>query len=536
MLTSILDRLTAPLCDAVTGRTDSRQMLARLEQANLFLVSLDEYRQWYRYHHLFADILRADLGDSAQAPLHGRAARWLEANGLIPEAVEHALAAADPDQMARLIDQGGIWAYRRGEMGTIMRWVDAVPAPVLQTNAELLVLRAWSLFLSGRIPEAAGFSLGLQLPPGASDLTRGKLLTLQAWLLNEQDAEADGLSRQAMQLIAEDEPVFRATAILQLGRAQAARGAVAEAAGTLRLADEVARTSGNLFSIALGELLYQSGSLDEARTCLRDGLDAARRLSLDTILLDAALTEALLEQAAGRPQAALAIARTAQERARQARLPRLVGWLGALQADLALRQGDLSAAIQWAETVQTGAADPARELEAFTSVRVLLARGRPALARPLLDGLRAAAEAAGRGRSLITVHILRALCCHGLADESGATAALEEAVRLAAPGEYRRAFLDEDPQVLQLLRRVRPAAPAFVDSMVPPAPQGADRLTERELEVLRLVAEGLSNADIARRLFVTPGTAKWHVLNLLGKLGVSNRTQAAARARELKML
>ncbi|HYG58093.1 MAG TPA: LuxR C-terminal-related transcriptional regulator, partial [Symbiobacteriaceae bacterium] len=405
----------------------------------------------------------------------------------------------------------------------------------------------------------------------------------QAWLLNEQGAETEELSRQAVQLIAEDQPVFRATALLQLGRAQAARGAVAEALAILRPAYEVARTGGNLLNvsgvstelarclsrygqrgaaealcrevlqhcvdhrgrsqplagitrIALGELLYQSGNLDEARICLRDGLDAARRLSLDTYLLDAALTEALLEQAAGQPQAALAIARSAQERARQARLPRLVSLLGALQADLALRQGDLSAAIQWAETAGSDVADPARELEAFTCVRVLLARGRHAQARPLLDGLRAAAEAAGRGRSLITVHILLALCCHGLGDESGASAALEEAVRLAAPGEYRRAFLDEDPHVLQLLRRVRPAAPAFVDSLTPPAPQGTDLLTERELDVLRLVAEGLSNADIARRLFVTPGTAKWHVLNLMGKLGVSNRTQAVARARELNLL
>lgn len=581
--TSILDRFTASLCDAVTGRTDGRQMLARLEQANLFLVPLDDRREWYRFHHLFADILRAELREDERAPLHGRAARWLEENGWIPEAVEHALAAADSEEMTRLIDQGAVWAYRRGEMGTVMRWVDALPASALQTNADLLVLKAWSLFLSSRILEAAAFALRLQLPPGASDLTRGKLLILQAWLLSEQDTEAEALSLQAVQLIPESEPVFRATALLQIGRAQAARGTVAMALATLRLAYEVALTSGNLFTvsavtielarcldqhgqrgeaeahcrevlqrcvdhrgrpmplagitrIALAELLYQSGRTDEARTCLRDGLDSARRLSVDMYLLEAAWTEALLEQAAGNPSSALTIARTSQERAQQARLPRLASLLAALQADLRLRQGDIAAATRWTETARPDTASPARELEAFTYVRMLLAQGRPAQARTLLDGLRAAAEEAGRVRRLITIHILQALCCHALTDTSGTTAALEQAVRLAAPGGYRRAFLDEDPQVLQLLRWVRPAAPAFVDSLAPPAPDGADLLTERELDVLQLVAEGLSNADIARRLFVTSGTAKWHVRNLFGKLGVSSRTQAVARARELHLL
>ncbi|MFZ5825353.1 MAG: LuxR C-terminal-related transcriptional regulator [Bacillota bacterium] len=581
--TSILDRFTAPLCDAVTGRTDSRQMLARLEQANLFLVPLDDRREWHRYHHLFADILRAELQESEKAPLHGRAARWLEENGRIPEAVEHGLAAADPNEMARLVDLGAVWAYRRGEMGTIMRWVDALPASVLQTNADLLVLKAWSLFMSGRIPEAAGFALGLQLPPGASDLARGKLLILQAWLLSEQETEAESLSRQAVQLIPEDQPIFRATALLQLGRAQAARGAVAEALATLRLAYAMAWTGGNLLNVtgvttelarclsqhgqrgeaetlcrevlqrcvdhrgrplplagvtrvALGELLYQSGRLDEARTCLLDGLDSARRLSMDTYLLDAAWTEALLEQATGQPAESLAIARTAQERAQRARLPRLASLLAALEADLGLRQGDRAAAIRWMETARPDTANPARELEALTCVRTLLAQGRSAEARTLLGEMRAAAEAAGRVSRLITIHILQALCCHALADKPGATAALEQAVRLAAPGEYRRAFLDEDPQVLQLVRWVRPVAPAFIDSLTPPAPQGSDLLTEREIDVLKLVAEGLSNAEIARKLFMTPGTAKWHVQNLLGKLEVSNRTQAVARARELHLL
>lgn len=584
-LTSVLDRFTAPLCDAVTGRTDARQILARLERDNLFLVPLDDCRQWFRYHHLFADILRAELGAGEQAPLHGRAARWFEANELIPEAVEHALAAADPAELTRLIDLGSFWAFRQAEMGTVMRWVDALPASILHANANLLVLKAWSLFLSGRIPEAADFALGLQLPPNASALARGKLLTLQAWLLNEQEAEAEALSRQALQLISEEEPVFRATAVAQLGRAQAAGGAVAEAVATLRRASVIAWTSGNLFTvsavtvelarclsrhgerseaealcrevlqrcvdhrgrplplaglirIALGEVLYQAGRLDEARACLRDGLDAARRLSLEMYLLEAAWTEALLEQAAGGP-AARHIACTAQEGARQARLPRQVSRLGALQADLALRQGDTAAAIQWADTARPDTANPARELEALTCVRTLLAQRRYAEARTLLDRLNAAAEAAGRVSSLITIRILQALCFHAQGDEPGATAALDQAVRLAAPGEYRRAFLDEDPQVLQLLRRVRPLAPAFVDSLVPPAPpapQETDLLTERELDVLRLVAEGLSNADIARRLFVTLGTAKWHLMNLFGKLGVSSRTQAVARARALHLL
>jgi LuxR family maltose regulon positive regulatory protein len=190
-----------------------------------------------------------------------------------------------------------------------------------------------------------------------------------------------------------------------------------------------------------------------------------------------------------------------------------------------------------------------REVEYFTYARVLLAQNRPAEARTLLANLERYARNGGLYRTLITVNILQARAQQAPGQKEQALARLEEAVRLAAPEGYRRAFLDEGQAVFALLPGVRHLAPAFVDDLLggvpaelsrqrpsPPAQLLAEPLSERELEVLQLVAAGLSNSEIADRLFLSVGTVKTHVHNIFGKLGVSGRPQAIARARELNLV
>lgn len=223
-----------------------------------------------------------------------------------------------------------------------------------------------------------------------------------------------------------------------------------------------------------------------------------------------------------------------------------------VEADILLKQGNIAAAERWAETLRlspTDALHHLRESDYFTYARLLLARKRPAEASTLLGNFERFAQSGGRQRSLITVYILQALTQQALGIEEQAHTTLEKALSLAAPEGYRRAFLDEGQPLIELLGDVRQPAPGFVDQLLGHAQVEAsiqqvalqsqplpEPLSERELEILRLVAEGLSNREIAERAFISQGTVKSHVHNILEKLDVDNRTQAVARARELELL
>ncbi|NTU62487.1 MAG: hypothetical protein HGB05_03590, partial [Chloroflexi bacterium] len=234
-------------------------------------------------------------------------------------------------------------------------------------------------------------------------------------------------------------------------------------------------------------------------------------------------------------------------------LARVVAFMNMLDADFNVRQGHLTAAQRWADTAGLSSdAVPGAGYEStsFTYVRLLRAQQRWPEALELLKRLDVQMTAGGRRGRLITVSLLQALTYHDLHDNAAALKALERAVRLAAPEDYRRRFLDEGEDVARLLPTVRDAASTFVDEVLrafsPSDPDSIapihasqpsiDRLSDQELNVLRLLADGLSNQAIAEKLVITVGTAKWHVHNLYSKLGVSNRTQAVARARELKLI
>ena len=222
-------------------------------------------------------------------------------------------------------------------------------------------------------------------------------------------------------------------------------------------------------------------------------------------------------------------------------------WLAALEAQASLQQGDLAAAVHWAEVnslIPDGVPRRWNEFLYFAYVRLLLAQDRPEEAENLLAAMEHSAQQGERRRNLITVYLQQALVHKMLGRGEQALARIKDALRLAAPQDYRRAFLDEGPAVLELLSRVRHIAPAFVDSLqisgdqdVHPA-QGAlvEPLTDREAEILQLIAAGRSNPEIAELLYLSLNTVKWHAKNLYAKLGVSNRVEAITRAQELDLL
>ena len=613
--TSILDRLTGPLCDAITGREDGRQVLLALDQANLFIVRLDESRQWCRYHRLFRDLLRAQRATLDVAPLHLRAARWYEAHGFLDEAMDHALAATDWDEAERLIVPAAAQAIGQGRFATLNRWLDAVPEARLRQSPDLATLKGWSSLAVGQFEAAESWTdlaEGL-LPAGASPASQATVVCLRTYFAQFRSdiPRVIELAGRALALLEAEDPYgLRGAALGNLASAQVMMGDIRAATQAYGEMARLGREAGHALSavgastslawflhlqgdpreaialcrealdesvdargspiplagpvhVALGLIYYDLNELASTREHLVQGLELRKRLGPTTGALQAAFVLAWIRQLAGEEEAALATARAARQEAAQLNMAQANLLVAALEADLQWKQGNLEAVERWAETAGLSPADPPhflRETEYFTYARFLIAKDRLAEVQTLLVHLERYARSSGLQRSLVTVLILQAAAEQAAGHSTEALARLGEALHLAAPGGYVRAFLDEGPAVLELLPGVRHLAPAFVDSLLgatpaepsrSPSPSGrgvrgegscprgqplVEPLSERELEVLALVAEGLSNREIAGKLFISVGTVKSHVHNICGKLAAGSRTQAAAQARELGLL
>lgn len=574
--TAVLDRLCGPLCDALTGREDGQAMLERLERANLLVVPLDEERRWYRYHHLFAEFLRVQLArvyPMRAAALHGAAAGWYAAAGLLAEAIPHALAAGDWAEAAGLLARVSRGLLQAGEAATLQGWLGALPAEVAAQPA-LLVAHGWCLLMAGRLAEAADLLAPLHGPDDGFEAAgvladagplRGEVAAILATAasVTMDTARTISLAEEALALLPAQEQFVRSIVGLSLGSALMIGGRLDRAEGALLEAVAGAAGAGSLFlrlmlraslaqvyewqgrlqvaaalyaevlalagpeesapvgalayaRVGLGGILHAQGDLGGGEQMLRDGLRQAQCWGSTEVVLGAYQSLIKLYLSAGRPAEAEAC--VAQARPLVRSLGQGATLLEALAARVALAQGDGAAATRWAEeTMGVHAAHPAlvQEQLQLVQARVFLAAGQPASALALLQAAQASADAAGRVSSLIEVLLLTARAAAALGDGRGAQAALVRARELAMPAGFVQLLRDEVPQA---------------------TPPLAEPLTERELEVLQLTAAGLANTEIAQRLFITEGTVKVHLNRIFGKLAVRNRTQAAARARELRLL
>jgi LuxR family maltose regulon positive regulatory protein len=627
--TSVLERLSGELCDAVTGRSGSQAMLHHIEEAGLFLVPLDEVRGWWRYHHLFADLLRARLEQEQPGrvqELHRAAAAWSDEHDLGDDAVRHALAAGDGAWAAQLVERYVDVLLRGSEGVTLRRWLSTLPVEVLRARPRLCLAQGFNAVVSGQVEaiepllddaERAFAATGSQPPeppagpaggvlanvPAGIAFLRAELARLRGdaaraadWdrqaraLLGESDfylrtlvranlAVADWLrgqlgqaERSLVEALAERRAVglgYLATRVCHdLGQVQRAWGNLDAALATYRGALEIAGEGGSqpphlgMAHVGLAEVLYERDELATALDHATRGVTLCRQLAFTPPLAAGLTILARIRQAHGDAAAA----REAMGEAAQVELsPQVVALLNPVpsqRARLLLAQGDVTAVAQWAKAAGISPDDEPdypREPAYLLLARVLLAQDRPGPAVTLLQRLLATAASQGRTGSVIEIQALRALALAARGDHAGALGALAEAVTLGCPQGYVRVFADEGAPMRALLTRLSAArkdqrAPArdmdpdYVGRLLRAGtaprsrraaatlPGMAEPLTDRELEVLQLLAAGRSNQRIAHELVVALDTVKKHVTHVLGKLGAANRTEAVARARQLGLI
>lgn len=607
--TSILDRLCGPLCDAVlcAPSASGQETLQYLERANLFIVPLDGERRWYRYHHLFGDLLRQRLGQSETAgeirALHVRASQWYEDNGLEVAALHHAGAANDVRRATRLIEGREMPLHFRGAPVPVLNWLRSQPPTVLDAWPSLWTTYASVLLVTG---QQSGVEAKLQAAEAAVAAARpgalpddemrdviGRVAAIRATLAlaSYQADTVIAQSKRALEYLRPDNLAFRTFTIFKLGHAYQIRGDRAAAGEAYSEAISISQTSGNTITTIAATIGLASVQEAQNQLCLADqtyqralelfgdqplplagtahlgrariayewnDLGAAQQhrqhsvqLTRDTENTDRAIAcdvlLARMELARGDVTGAVAVLAQAAQAALQQKSSPHAPAIVAAQVLTYLRLGNVAAA---AHLVQTHALP-------MSQARVLLAQGDPTAALAALAPYREQMEARDWQDERLKVMVLQAVALHAHGDKDEAVHVLADALALAEPGGFIRLFVDEGEPMAQLLsdavrRRVMPEYASRLLAACRAEPQDSadtghrraaqpggvlvEPLSQRELEVLRLVARGLSNRQIAYRLVIALSTVKGHNRVIFDKLQVQRRTEAIARARALGLL
>jgi LuxR family maltose regulon positive regulatory protein len=623
--TSILERLCGPLCDAVTGRAGCRAILHELEEANLFLVPLDNRRYWYRYHRLFADLLRSRLEETQPdqvSSLHLRASAWCEQEGFISEAVSHALAVPDYEHAADLIERHGFAMMSQGEHALAGRWLEALPQDAFRSRPQLCIGRAWGALDHQSIESAERWMQEAErlaavrpheLCPGAPYPTVWDLVSANAAVFPVAVARARGdppdkvveVARQALDRLPEGETTLRGYVAIWLGDAhsrlgdgeaadrafglarqmgEATEGHVAALAvisrqayetwsrGRLRdlaamcretlrsLVEPVERTGRRVpmacgIYVLLGRVLLTWNDLAEAEPALAQGIELAGLCQEREVQVGGYRELAHLRCAQGRFQEALALLDEAEPLCTWAPLMipahRARVWLAQAEQDPQY----LGLAIRWADGhALENPGYYSHWLLSLAWVRIAQYRayGQPAL-EPIIhildEQLQLAEEADAIGWRIDAL-LPQALALQALGKIDQAVDSLKRALHLTEPEGFVISFLDHGTPMVVLLQEAvkRGIAVAYADKLLvafdasgyrdvgKPLPPLLEPPTERELEVLRLLATRLSGPEIAERLVICLSTLRSHTKRIYGKLNVHRRADAVERAEELELI
>ena len=638
--TSILDRLTGSLCDALTGQKNGQETLEILERANLFIIPLDDERRWYRYHHLFADLLKRRLNQTQSdqvAVLRCNAGKWFEDQGFVPEALEHIFTIGDYAWAGQLVEAiGSDMIWKEGNSLSLQRWMEKIPKDIVHSRPELCLISGWLYHSSdssepfepylesveaylaseGSNPDNDELNGGNRTAVGRSMMStdagsmRGEIATIRGVTAARRGDLTHSIQQYklALEIVPEDNQFLRAKAIAGLAENHFFRGEVRDARRLYAEAHRISVASGYIHwgsSIALsrlantqrrlgqlhqamstyeqmkqvfvsqvvqnlqiagyacvgmGQIHYAWNELENAEQQLREGIDFGKKVANLRILILGHLALARALQAQGDAVGAMNTMQDADEIWQHYNLSRweLLPSVAAYQAWLSLTQGEIAPAVQWANEK---ALDPHGELlyqyerDFITLARLFIAQGEFVKAIGFLQRLLESVEQGGRIAREIEILSLQALSLHERGDIEQALIELEKALTLAEPGGFIRVFVDEGPPMAKLLYDAlsRGIAPDYVQRLLAAFPvdepeqmlaytiqsheaEWIEPLTERELEVLQLIADGLTNQEIAAQLHLSLNTVKAHTRNIYGKLDVNSRTQAVAKARALGLI
>jgi len=609
--TAILNRLTGPLCDVLTGLKNSQRILEKLERANLFIIPLDEERLWYRYHHLFSDLLRQRLHQSSASSsvdkrediteLHSRASVWYEDNGLEIEAFHHAAAANDVERAARLVEGDGMPLHYRGATGPVMNWLTSLPTTVLDTRPSLWVTYASALMFAGqpgveeKLLAAEAVIQGTESGDKFQDLV-GQIAANRAMLAVPQYQVETIIdqSRRALEFLHPDNLSVRTASTWALGYAYQLLGDRVAASRTYTKVIAMGQASGNtLFTIGattglgqiqeaenqlylaaetyrrvlqlagdhplpvtceahlgLAHIFYEWNDLGVAQQHGQQSVQLARQLENTGSFVACEIFLARLKLAQGDLAEASSILTKAELTVRQHNFAHRMLEVAAAQVLVFLQRGNLVAAAHLAE----------KHKLPISQARVYLAQGNPTAALAVLEPFCQQVEAKGKKDEWLKVKVLQVVALHaaalradGVKDQ--AFQLLGDALALAEPSGFIRIFVDEGPPMARLLYEalsqgiatdyIQRLLAAFPDT----EPDGAglaktqtpefewvEPLSERELDILQLLGEGLTNQEIASKLYISVNTVKAHTRNIYSKLDVKNRTKAVVRGKALGIL
>lgn len=619
--TSILDRLCGPLCDAVLSNgvgehfpptSSGQETLEYLDRVNLFIVPMDNERKWYRYHHLFADLLRkrlpqsitSNIGDDERemAGFHILASKWYEENGLEIEAFHHAAIANDTERAARLMEGGAMPLLFRGVIAPVINWLNSLPNGELDAMPSLWIMYASALLMVGQM---TGVEHKLQAAEKALQNTKeddktqdliGHIASIRATLaVSKHDTETIMTeSHRALENLHPDNlPVRTATTWtlgyayqLQEDRTLASKaytealsisqmighmtitimatlglGNIQEADNQLDMAAEsyrrVLQLAGNPplpiaceAHLGLARILYEWNDLDAAMQHGQETVQLAKHFEHTDRVVAGEVILARLQLARGEISGAMAIIAKADQSAQQENFVNQMPHIAATHVLALLHLGNLEDA---AHLVQK------YDLQ-ISQARVYLAQGNISSVLSVLEPLRRQAEAKELKDERLKIMVIQAIALHAQGEKLKASQIIVEALTMAEPGGFIRIFVDEGMLMYRLLSEVvnhekmpmiylGQLLAAFeaeelemkselnkVHRLVRSTKSLIEPLSVRELEVLRLIAQGLSNREISEQLFITLTTVKGHNRNIFDKLQVARRTEAVALARKLGLL
>jgi LuxR family maltose regulon positive regulatory protein len=634
--TSILDQLSPSLCEAVTGQKASGKYLQYLESNNLFLIALDEERTWYRFHALFAELLKNQLLQAEPErvdELHERAADWYVKNGFVQKAVEHGFQVSNLNQALALIERHAIPMLYQGEVHTVVGWFDRLPESRMQSSPMMFVSKAWAIALWHHLPrmnevnqaaKSAERALNLSNADQAlRNLVAGHIASVQAYLMQstvlagEEPSRLIATSQTAQELLPEDEKGIRSVNALNIGYGYMRLGDLPSAEKAYKQVVEDGVAGGNWYAAVYGQMALISikinkGELREALQLCDANIERFNRFLAGQrfppigelysmqggILLEQnrlaeaeqALTQGLSLVHLTREQYARLRCYSALSRLRIAQgdwegmlenvevleesWPQSVFYAQALRHRLSTRQpfanqSNLDAARSWVsqqmgkfeDLPDFASVDPVSEIYFHARLSVAHILTRLAARNPKDFSLlevhnqlarhEKLAETHGLLGWLIEIWIVRALMYQVEAKAKDAHRMIQTALSMAAPRGYFRIFVDESELMRPLLESVEPGLKAnevctYVRRLLDAMPGGPAKdkastvdeqtLSERELEVLKLLAVGQSYKEIGQGLFLSLNTVQFHVKSIYRKLLVNKRMQAIEKAREMKLV